>query len=97
MMTREEQAASVPPRSAIHPGLVVWGLEKRNYASGELTSGRVQRILTSKPFHPRGIKVMLEDGTVVRVQRLTPPDAVQSVQPTVQPENDPFDEDLDLR
>ena len=41
--------------------------------TGELTSGVVGRILTSKTFHPRGIKVMLTDGTVIRVQHVTPP------------------------
>lgn len=63
----------VPRRSDIKLGQTVWGLEKRNYKSGELTSGIVDRILTNKENHPRGIKVMLTDGTVVRVQRLTPP------------------------
>jgi len=65
----------VPSRAEIKVGQRVWALEKRNYASGELTEGVVKRILTSKPDHPRGIKVMFEDGTVGRVQRLTPPKA----------------------
>lgn len=63
----------VPPRKKIKPGQRVWAVEKRNYATGELTEGVVKRILTSKQFHPRGIKVMFEDGIVARVQRLTPP------------------------
>ncbi|GMR19244.1 MAG: hypothetical protein BMS9Abin34_376 [Patescibacteria group bacterium] len=65
----------VPPRSEIRVGRRVWAVEKRNYASGELTEGVVKRILTSKAYHSRGIKVMLKDGTVARVQRLTPPEA----------------------
>jgi len=63
----------VPSRAEIKVGQRVWALEKRNYASGELTEGVVKRILTSKPDHPRGIKVMFEDGTVGRVQRLILP------------------------
>lgn len=63
----------VPSRREIKVGQRVWAVEKRNYASGELTEGVVKRILTSKPDHPRGIKVMFEDGTVARVQRLTLP------------------------
>lgn len=68
-----EPQATVPPRAKIKIGQRVWAVEKRNYATGELTGGVVKRILTSKPYHPRGIKVMFEDGTVARVQRLTPP------------------------
>lgn len=65
--------SKVPSRAEIKVGQQVWAVEKRNYASGELTEGVVKRILTSKPDHPRGIKVMFEDGTIARVQRLTPP------------------------
>lgn len=64
---------TLPSRREIKSGQRVWALEKRNYATGELTEGVVKRILTKKPHHPRGIKVMFEDGTVARVQRLTPP------------------------
>jgi len=63
-----------PSRSEIKVGQRVWAVEKRNYASGELTEGVVRRILTKKANHPRGIKVMFEDGTVARVQRLAPPE-----------------------
>ncbi|MCA9392458.1 YwbE family protein [candidate division WWE3 bacterium] len=63
----------VPRRSDIKIGQTVWGVEKRSYKTGELTKGEVDRILTNKEIHPRGIKVMLTDGTVVRVQRLTQP------------------------
>jgi uncharacterized repeat protein (TIGR03833 family) len=67
--------AGVPARSEIKIGQRVWAIEKRNYGTDELTEGVVQRILTSVSFHPRGIKVMFEDGTVARVQRLTPPES----------------------
>lgn len=66
--------SEVPSRSEIKVGQRVWAVEKRNYASGELTEGVVRRILTRKTRHPRGIKVMFEDGTVARVQRLGPPE-----------------------
>jgi uncharacterized repeat protein (TIGR03833 family) len=67
----------IPSRKEIRIGQRVWAIEKRNYASGELTEGIVVRILTSKTHHPRGIKVVLKDGTVARVQRLTPPKAAE--------------------
>jgi len=35
-----------------------------------LTEGIIMRILTKTPSHPHGIKVMLEDGRVGRVQRI---------------------------
>jgi uncharacterized repeat protein (TIGR03833 family) len=64
----------VPLRREIKVGQRVWAVEKRNYGTPDLTEGVVKRVLTSAPFHPRGIKVMLEDGTIARVQRLTPPE-----------------------
>lgn len=60
----------VPPRSAIRPGLRVRIVEKQNQASGQQTEGVVRRILTKSPTHPHGIKVMLEDGRVGRVQSI---------------------------
>lgn len=74
MDNQVNQKTTPPPRSEIKVGQRVWALGKRNYASGELTEGVVRRILTKKQYHPRGIKVMFEDGTVARVQRLTPPE-----------------------
>lgn len=43
---------------------------KRDQKTGKLTRGNIRWILTSKPFHSRGIKVMLEDRTVGRVQNI---------------------------
>ena len=62
--------ANVPRRSEIHPGLRVQIVEKQNQRSGQLTEGIVARILTNSPTHPHGIKVMLEDGKVGRVQAI---------------------------
>jgi len=71
---RDFENSEVPARKEIKIGQRVWAIEKRNYGTDDLTEGTVQRILTSAPFHPRGIKVVLEDGTIARVQRLTPPE-----------------------
>jgi uncharacterized repeat protein (TIGR03833 family) len=60
----------VPKRSEIHPGLRVRIVEKQNQPTGQLTEGIVARILTSSPTHPHGIKVMLENGKVGRVQSI---------------------------
>lgn len=55
-------------RSDIHPGTLVDIVLKKDQPIGRLTRGRVKRILTNSPTHPHGIKVMLEDGQVGRVQ-----------------------------
>jgi uncharacterized repeat protein (TIGR03833 family) len=59
---------NVPKRSEIQPGTRVQIVEKQNQSSGQLTEGIVARILTSSPTHPHGIKVMLVNGKVGRVQ-----------------------------
>ncbi len=63
---------AVPNRSEIHPGLRVNVVEKQNQPTGQLTQGIVQRLLTNSPSHPHGIKVMLQDGKVGRVQSIVP-------------------------
>jgi len=65
---------NTPKRSEIHPGLQVQIIEKQNQGSGKLTEGIVARILTNSPTHPHGIKVMLVDGKVGRVQAVVRPD-----------------------
>lgn len=57
-------------RNILFLGQEVEVVTKRNQKTGILTRGRIRWILTSKPFHSRGIKVMLEDRTVGRVQRI---------------------------
>ena len=57
-------------RSNIKIGARVKIVEKRNQKNGKLTEGIVLKLLTNSPNHPRGIKVMLEDGTVGRVQEI---------------------------
>jgi uncharacterized repeat protein (TIGR03833 family) len=61
---------TVPKRSEIKPGLRVQIVQKQDQRTGSLTEGVVARILTSSPKHPHGIKVMLEDGKVGRVQKI---------------------------
>jgi uncharacterized repeat protein (TIGR03833 family) len=55
-------------RDDIEIGLLVKVVLKKDQRSGKLTSGKVKKLLTNSKYHPRGIKVMLEDGQVGRVQ-----------------------------
>ena len=55
-------------REHITIGLEVEVVLKKDQGTGELTHGFVKRILTNSSFHPHGIKVMLDDGKVGRVQ-----------------------------
>ena len=52
------------------PGMTVDIVLKIDQPTGRLTRGVVGRLLTNKSYHPRGIKVMLEDGQVGRVQHI---------------------------
>ncbi len=61
---------TISKRSEIKIGMRVQVVEKQNQRTGALTEGVVSRILTSSSTHPRGIKVMLEDGKVGRVQAI---------------------------
>lgn len=63
----------VPNRSEILPGKRVSIVEKQNQGSGARTEGVVARLLTKSPSHPHGIKVMLDDGRVGRVQQILAP------------------------
>lgn len=57
-------------RKNIVPGQLVEVVMKKNQRSGELTKGRVGKILTNRPVHTQGIKVMLTDGRVGRVKAI---------------------------
>jgi uncharacterized repeat protein (TIGR03833 family) len=63
---------NLPERNQIQPGMRVKIIEKQNQRSGRITEGIVARLLTKSPRHPHGIKVMLEDGRVGRVQAVLP-------------------------
>ena len=57
-------------RQDIHPGLPVAIILKKDQRTGRLTEGIVKDILTSAPFHSRGIKVRLVDGQIGRVHAI---------------------------
>jgi uncharacterized repeat protein (TIGR03833 family) len=54
-------------RSSIRPGITVDVIRKEDQRNGKKTRGIVRDILTGSSFHPHGIKVRLNDGTVGRV------------------------------
>lgn len=61
-------------RKDIYPGLEVDIVLKKDQHSGALTRGIVANLLTSAPYHSRGIKVRLEDGQVGRVANIVDED-----------------------
>lgn len=60
-------------RADLRPGMTVRVILKQDQATGKLTQGIVQDILTRSASHPRGIKVRLEGGLIGRVQEIIPP------------------------
>ncbi len=60
----------VRERKNIHIGLFVEVIQKHHQRTNELTEGIVKRILTNAPFHPHGIKVMLDTKEVGRVKNI---------------------------
>lgn len=57
-------------RADIKIGLHVNIVLKKDQPTGKLTEGYVARILTNSSHNPHGIKVMLDDGQVGRVQEI---------------------------
>lgn len=57
-------------RDNIKVGAEVEIVLKKDQRTGALTKGVVSKILTNSKQHPHGIKVMLEDGQVGRVQKI---------------------------
>lgn len=57
-------------RVNIQVGKKVKVVQKADQRTGKLTEGVVARLLTKSATHPHGIKVMLEDGVVGRVQEV---------------------------
>jgi conserved hypothetical protein len=57
-------------RSDIKIGDRVSIVLKADQRTGKQTEGIVARLLTKSSAHPHGIKVMLEDGQVGRVQEI---------------------------
>jgi uncharacterized repeat protein (TIGR03833 family) len=58
-------------RNNIQIGKHVKIVQKQDQRSGKLTDGIVKRLLTNSSYHPHGIKVQLESGTVGRVKDIT--------------------------
>ncbi len=57
-------------RADIRIGQQVAVVLKQDQATGNLTEGIVERILTNSPTHPHGIKVKLSSGQVGRVKEI---------------------------
>lgn len=57
-------------RNDIHAGTKVYIVQKQHQKTGELTEGIVKDLLTNSLYHPRGIKVRLDNGIVGRVQKI---------------------------
>jgi uncharacterized repeat protein (TIGR03833 family) len=57
-------------RADIQPGMYVRVVQKQDQATGKLTAGTVDRILTSSSTQPHGIKVRLVNGIVGRVKEI---------------------------
>lgn len=70
-------------RADIRPGQQVEIVLKKDQPTGRRTRGVVRRILTNSPTHPHGIKVMLEDGQVGRVQAVLDAPAPQWKNPSL--------------
>ena len=57
-------------RASLRSGASVLIVLKKDQASGKLTEGVVEDILTRSSSHPHGIKVRLTDGQVGRVKEI---------------------------
>ncbi len=57
-------------RADVKIGMAVNIVLKADQRTGKLTQGVVAKLLTNSSFHPHGIKVMLTDGQVGRVQEI---------------------------
>lgn len=66
-------------RANVKPGMTVDIVLKADQRTGKRTRGVVARLLTNSATHPHGVKVMLSDGQVGRVQFILPDGAQQSV------------------
>lgn len=68
MITQNDNRGQI--RSNIPIGITVDVVLKKDQRTNILTRGVVKRLLTNSAVHHRGIKVMLEDGQVGRVQAI---------------------------
>lgn len=63
----------------LYQGLIVDIVLKQDQKTMTLTRGKIQSFLTSKPRHPRGIKVVLERGSVKRLYHSSPKSKIRDV------------------
>lgn len=57
-------------RADVKIGAKVKIVLKADQRTGKLTEGIVAKLLTNSSYHPHGVKVMLTDGQVGRVQEI---------------------------
>jgi len=57
-------------REDLWPGLEVAIILKKDQRTGKKTIGIIKDLLTSAPYHSRGIKVRLETGEIGRVAEI---------------------------
>ena len=57
-------------RKNVQIGLFVEIVQKHHQISGELSKGKISKILTKSANHPYGIKVQLESGLVGRIKNI---------------------------
>jgi uncharacterized repeat protein (TIGR03833 family) len=57
-------------RADLYAGLEVEIILKKDQRTGRRTRGIIEALLTSAPYHSRGIKVRLTDGQVGRVAEI---------------------------
>lgn len=61
----------ITKRTDLYIGQEVEIVLKKDQGTKKLTKGKIARILTKSEVHTRGIKVMLQEGQVGRVQRIS--------------------------
>ena len=59
-----------PSKEELILGMSVQIVQKQDQRTGNLTDGKIKRILTSSNIHPHGIKVELISGKIGRVQKI---------------------------
>jgi uncharacterized repeat protein (TIGR03833 family) len=57
-------------RANLKYGMDVGIVLKEDQKTGRISYGKIQKILTSSPTHPHGIKVRLNTGEVGRVKEI---------------------------
>lgn len=70
LLEKQQKIMAGQNRSEIREGAEVGIVLKNDQASGKITEGTVQKILTNSAFHPHGIKVKLTSGEVGRVKEI---------------------------